>query len=155
MLNIKIFDKNPSMVDSIWEQMVSHPEMMDDIMTKEMFYQQILDPNSVCLILEDRCFIRFSDIIQNRLAHCHIIRWSMIDGFHLKLKQIIIGVFQLLNLERLIATVPVVCTGAVKLVDRLGFVKEGESRNTHLLKGKYYNTTIHGLLREEVEKWVM
>jgi RimJ/RimL family protein N-acetyltransferase len=153
MINVKIFDKNPTMVDFIWEQMKSHPEMMDDIMTKERFYQQILDNNSVCLILDDSCFIRFSDIIQNRLAHCHIIRWRMIDDFHWKLRQIIIGVFQLLNLERLIATVPVVCERAIKLVDMLGFVKEGESRNTHLLKGKYYNTTIHGLLREEVEKW--
>ena len=68
------------------------------------------------------------------------------------LKSMINHAFCQLNLHRLEAEVNEYNLPAMKMMEKLGFVKEGVLREARFLNGKYYNIIRFGLLYNEFEK---
>ena len=68
------------------------------------------------------------------------------------MKTLINFAFDKMNLYRLEAEVLEFNTASIKLVEKLGFSKEGTLRKAKYARGKYWDIFRYGLLREEWEK---
>jgi ribosomal-protein-alanine N-acetyltransferase len=60
--------------------------------------------------------------------------------------------FQQLNLNRIEATTDSENTRSIRLLERLGFLKEGRLRQKYFYKGKYHDEIVFSLLKKDWEK---
>jgi RimJ/RimL family protein N-acetyltransferase len=67
-------------------------------------------------------------------------------------KAIIKWVFSVLPLQRLTVEIPTIYMGPVRLVNELGFRKEGKKRQAVLISGKWVDVFILGLTRPEARR---
>jgi hypothetical protein len=67
-------------------------------------------------------------------------------------KAIIKWIFSVLPLQRLTVQIPTIYMGPVRLVNELGFRREGKKRQAVLISGKWIDVFILGLTRPEAER---
>ena len=67
-------------------------------------------------------------------------------------KAIIKWIFSVLPLQRLTVQIPTIYMGPVRLVNELGFHREGKKRRAVLISGKWVDVFILGLTRPEAER---
>jgi len=67
-------------------------------------------------------------------------------------KAIIKWIFSVLPLQRLTVQIPTIYMGPVRLVNELGFRKEGKKRQAVLISGKWVDVFILGLTRPEASR---
>lgn len=67
-------------------------------------------------------------------------------------KAIIKWIFSMLPLQRLTVQIPTIYMGPVRLVNELGFRKEGKKRQAVLISGKWVDVFILGLTRPEASR---
>ncbi len=67
-------------------------------------------------------------------------------------KAIIKWIFDVLPLQRLTVQLPTIYMGPVRLVNELGFRREGKKRQAVLISGKWTDVFILGLTRPEAER---
>lgn len=60
--------------------------------------------------------------------------------------------FQQLNLNRIEATTDSENASSIKLLERIGFLKEGHLRQKYFYKGKYHDELVFSLLKKDWEK---
>jgi len=60
--------------------------------------------------------------------------------------------FQQLNLNRIEATTDSENTRSIRLLERLGFLKEGRLRQKYFYKGKHHDELVFSLLKKDWEK---
>jgi len=74
-------------------------------------------------------------------------------GFSFEAKRIVLNyAFNKLKLHRLHAEVDERNTASMKLLEKVGFKKEGIKRDAIFKNGKYYDETIFGLLKKDFKK---
>lgn len=142
-------------IQSLWEKIQSFPEMFDDLSRKDSnaFMERLMDRNSLYWEIGDEVGLATATHIRPRVdAIVHLIMFDRrLRGREGILKEILADLFQLAQLRRVTAITPTDRTPTTrKLLERLGFVREGVMRDALLVDGKYFNLDVYGMLREEL-----
>ncbi len=116
--------------------------------------QGALIPKGLALVVDDFVGLFYlTDIIGLEEATVHYTFFDRRHKGRVEIcKKALAYTFNHFQFHRLSTQVPGYAVFTQKFVESLGFVKEGKLRKNRLSRGKYYDTFVYGLLREEF-KW--
>jgi len=136
-----------------WWEMNKFPILFDDFKRGNFkyFISLFLDPDNLFLQCGDYGLARIRGIQPGGNCEIHLTFWDRrFRGRQAECLAALKWLFYHFKLER--ATIVIVETSrvAIKFIKSLGFKQEGVLRNSFLFKGKYLNSIIFGILKEEV-----
>jgi len=139
---------------SIWEQMQQFPQVFDDYSRGNFddFASKFLVASNVFIDIGPGLGLAAGFAVRPGLdAILHLVMFDRrLRGREPIFKEIMGYFFDRLKLRRMTAMLADDCQTAIKLVERLGFKKEGTLRNALLRDGAYLNVHLFGLLKEEL-----
>jgi len=149
----------PEKLREIWMEAKHHDVLFDDQIDGKAkpFLHVLSAPNStwfeVYHIEQNK---PVGMLYMNRILPCfdgfgHFAFWDNVGaGRENLILETLRYVMKKYELPRVSTEVPVYQRGTLRMVKRLGFMKEGERRNGVLYKGKWMNQALFGMLREEL-----
>lgn len=140
-------------VEKLWNNLKSQDYAFDD-MTRgrgDIFVASMISPQSMHFTLGKSGHVSVQNIVPKVNANIRLITWNKIPISEIVEagRELIKYLFDEYKLNRVSAFIPIFSDQAIRLVTLLGFKYEGEVRGSFLTGGKYYSTTIYGLLRSE------
>ena len=141
-------------IDKLWEKIQQFSQVFDDFSTgkKEVFVQRLLAPNNIFIDIGEGLGVAAGFNVRPRLdAVIHLVMFDRrLRGRETVFLDIMRHFFDKLQLRRLTSIVTSDSPMTIRLVERLGFKTEGTMRQSVLRGGKYLDSHIYGMLREEL-----
>lgn len=141
-------------IDKLWEKVQQFPQVFDDFSAgkKEIFVQRLLAPNNIFLDIGDGLGVAAGFNVRPRLdAVIHLVMFDRrLRGREAVFLDIMRHFFDKLQLRRLTSIVTSDSPMTIRLAERLGFKEEGIIRQSVLRGGKYIDSHIYGMLKEEL-----
>ena len=151
----------PSKIRDLWIEYSQHDVLFSDYtMGKlEPFVISLINPRSFWFELFDNIsgkaigLAMLCDIIPQFDAKGHFAFWDRIgSGKEPLIWELMELCFQEFDLHRMSAETPGYQRGTIRTIKRLGFKNEGERTESVYYKGRWMNTLLFGITREEFER---
>ncbi len=143
-------------VEKLWGNLKSQDYTFDDVTRGrgDIFVAGMVAPQTEHFAFGEDGHVSVQNIVPKVNANIRLVTWNKVPisktveaG-----RELIKYLFNEYELNRVSAFIPTFSDQAIRLVTLLGFKYEGEVRGSFLTGGKYYGTTIYGLLRSEYFK---
>ncbi len=146
-------------VKALWELLQRYPSLFSDLTKgdQKSFVSTLLVPDSVWLEIVDYDvpvgIVWFGELNQVIDTNAHLVFFDRRPAEKLELcKEIVRWMFLNFPLQRITASPPVIYMATTRLLNKMGFTREGTKRKAALIGGKWVDMAIYGITREEVIK---
>lgn len=145
-------------IDTMWELIQRHRSLFSDITrgNKGALLSILNDQSSMWFeIIEADVivgFVYFNELHQVTDCNAHMVFLDRRPAEKAAVcRQLTKWMFQKFPLHRMTVTPPVIYYGTVRLVERIGFRREGTKRESVLMGGRWLDQAMLGITRAEVE----
>jgi RimJ/RimL family protein N-acetyltransferase len=142
----------------LWQMLHKRKTLFSDLTRDDFtnFVQTVSDKNSVWLEVREAGVViglfYFGEMYQVIDTNAHMVFFDRRPAEKLELcRAVVKWMFTTFPIHRMTVTPPVIYYATIKLMERIGFKKEGMKRQAVLLGGKWVDQYIYGITREEVE----
>lgn len=148
---------NPDKIKMIWDRLQKHKTLFSDITRGNVgvFVRSLADHQTIWFEVRNRGvlvgLIWFEGMGQIVDCVVHIVFFDRKPTSKLEVcRKLMRWMFDNYPLQRITVTPPVIYYGTIRLLNTLGFTREGCKRRAVLLGGKWNDVLIYGITREEV-----
>lgn len=148
----------PHKVDALWDQLQKYSTLFSDITKgdKSNFIRAITAPHTMWFeVVEYDVIIGiiwFGDLHQVTDCVAHMVFFDRQPAEKLEVcRAVVRWMFDNFPLRRMSVTPPAIYHATVRLLEKIGFKREGCKRDAVLLGGKWNRQLLYGILRHEVQ----
>jgi len=140
-------------ITRVWTEMNKFPILFDDFKRGDFkyFMSLFMDPDNLILQCGDYGLARARGIHPGGNCEIHLTFWDRrFKGRQEECRMGLRWLFYHFRLERATIVIVESSKAAIRFIKTIGFQQEGVLRNSFLFKGKYLNSIIFGILKEEL-----
>jgi hypothetical protein len=157
---VKMLELNPEVVGSTWAKLQEYKTLFSDLTRYDL-------DNFINSVTSD--YIHWYGIYKDgemlglmwlegieQIIDCniHLVFFDRSTSDKVSIaRRAMVAIFDQYPLYRITAVLPDMYYATIRLVEKIGFTKEGKKRKAVLIRNQWRDLAIYGLLRKEVAEW--
>jgi hypothetical protein len=156
-MQVRELDFSNGEADVIWNHIQGIPTMFTDFSVgdRELFDAVLFHPKSYCVgVYQDDGLIGVARLeprgVTDALVHVFFFQKGSLSRYVSLCRDLLIWIFRNWPYYRLSIEVPVMYYHVIRFAETIGFTSEGRRRSVYLMRGRWYDEALYGILRSEV-----